>query len=60
VFEGVRAGTPGRETRASVDAFEAVSEKDRSMFCGPPLPPRGRGAYEFQDERPDENPVEGV
>jgi hypothetical protein len=60
VFEGVRAGAPGLETRKSAFVLVAVSENDRSMFCGPPLPPLGRGPYEFQDDSPDENPVEGV
>ena len=25
-----------------------------------PLPPLGRGPYEFQDDSPDEKPLEGV
>jgi hypothetical protein len=30
------------------------------MLCGPPLPPLGLGPYEFQDDNPDEKPVDGV
>ena len=60
MLDGVRRGAPGLERRRSDVALVAVSENDRSMPCGPPLPPLGLGPYVFQDDSPDEKPVDGV
>lgn len=61
MFEGVRKGPVGLAPRSSVGAGCASPENVLSIVDElAPLPPLGRGPYEFQDDRPDEKPLEGV
>jgi hypothetical protein len=60
-LEGVRKGPIGLELRSSDGAGCDSAENVLSMVDGlAPLPPLGLGPYGFQDDRPDEKPLEGV